>query len=84
MEDRAARWGIEREYTDAGGTHRTVSPEAVAAVLEAMGVDADAPPPSPVRLGRPGERLQAPATVILEDGSDLGELSALPGDTPYG
>ncbi len=84
MEDRAARWGIEREYTDAGGTHRTVSPEAVAAVLEAMGVDADAPPPSPVRLGQPGERLHAPATVILEDGTSLGELSALPGDTPYG
>jgi 4-alpha-glucanotransferase len=84
MEDRAARWGIEREYTDAGGTHRTVSPEAVAAVLEAMGADADAPPPSPIWLGRPGERLQAPATVILEDGSDLGELSALPGETPYG
>lgn len=37
-----------------------------------------------MRVAQSGERLPGRATLILEDGTDLGELNRLPNDLPYG
>jgi 4-alpha-glucanotransferase len=73
-------------YRDAFERTRTVGPEARAAVLRAMGLDA-APPPEDdgsVAVVRPGERLPRRGAVTLEDGTALGEIDRLPRDAPYG
>jgi 4-alpha-glucanotransferase len=44
----------------------------------------DAVAVEPVRVAQPGEPLRRRATLLLEDGSDLGELTRLPRDLPYG
>jgi 4-alpha-glucanotransferase len=44
----------------------------------------DAVAVEPVRVAQPGEPLPRRATLLLEDGSDFGELTRLPRDLPYG
>ncbi|HET7520445.1 MAG TPA: 4-alpha-glucanotransferase [Candidatus Limnocylindria bacterium] len=38
----------------------------------------------PVRLGQPGERLPAAATLVTEEGDELGAVTTLPRDLPFG
>ena len=66
-------------YRDAFERTRTVSPEARAAVMRAMGIDGEAPPEDDrsVAVVRPGERLPHPGEVVLEDGTSLGDLERL-------
>ncbi len=75
--------GVQAAYWDASGRLRRASPEAVRAVVEAMGVDPVAPPhpvePTVVAWeGRWGVRLRLPAVpqglscgLVLEDGTEL-------------
>ncbi len=83
-----AAWGVLTGYQDATGGWRTASPDTVAAVLEALDADRERPEADPgvmvVRAGR-RPRLKAPATVLLEDGTDLGVARGrLPAGLPLG
>ncbi|MEA2670194.1 MAG: 4-alpha-glucanotransferase [Chloroflexota bacterium] len=83
-----AAWGVLTGFQDATGTWRTASPETVAAVLEALGADRERPETDGgvmvVRAGR-RPRMEAPATVVLEDGTDLGVARGrLPAGLPLG
>lgn len=82
------RFGIDDRYHDALGAKHQTSPETHAAILQAMGMSADAdhPPPAPVRLLRPADSraLAGPATLTLEDGTVLEVEGALPADLPFG
>jgi 4-alpha-glucanotransferase len=83
-----AAWGVLTSFQDASGTTRTASPDTVAAVLEALGADRERPETEGavmvVRTGR-RPRLDAPATVMLEDGTDLGVARGrLPAGLPLG
>jgi 4-alpha-glucanotransferase len=52
ISDRAARWGVAAEYTDAFGERRTVAPEALGRIVDA------------ISAGRPAEGRLLPATVV--------------------
>jgi 4-alpha-glucanotransferase len=81
-----ARWGIAGSYSDAFGARRRIQVRVQRAVRDAMGVAQEEEPPDvePVVLARPGMALQRPATVVLEDRTDLGRLDRLPDDLPFG
>lgn len=81
-------WGIVTRFRDATGVWRTAAPATVEAVLEAIGADTERPRAGGavmiVRAGR-RPRLAAPATVVLEDGTDLGVATdRLPAELPCG
>ena len=83
-----AAWGVVTGFRDAVGNRREASPATVAAVLEALGADRERPDPGGgamvVRAGR-RPRLERPATVVLEDGTDLGVARGrLPAGLPWG
>jgi 4-alpha-glucanotransferase len=78
---------VVHSYVDAFGVPRTVSPEAVAAVRRAMGIDAgpaEVPGPDPVRVARAGDTVDPPADLVLEDGTAMGVVGRLPRDLPHG
>ncbi|TMD01402.1 MAG: 4-alpha-glucanotransferase [Chloroflexi bacterium] len=83
-----AAWGVLTGFRDATGGWRTASAATVAAVLDALGADAERPADDGrvqvVRSGR-RPRLARPATVVLEDGTDLGVATGrLPAGLPPG
>lgn len=76
---------VEETYVDAFGREQRVPPDVRDAVLAAMG--GGGPPEgeeSQVAVVRPGTPLPASGEVILEDGTALGRLDALPRDVPFG
>src|SRR5579875_31464 len=78
-------WGVATGYTDAGGRHRQVAADTVAAVLRSMGA-ADAPPPADgapvmVRPHRPPPSL-GPGRLIAEDGAEADVTTIPPGLEP--
>ncbi|HSK94538.1 MAG TPA: 4-alpha-glucanotransferase [Candidatus Angelobacter sp.] len=77
---------VATEYTDAFRRRRAVSPEARASVLAAMGLaEGEEVPNAPhAAVVSRGAALPAPGELILEDGTALGRLAALPPDCPYG
>jgi 4-alpha-glucanotransferase len=82
-----AAWGVDDGYWDAAGRWREVPPESLAAITTAMGADGDRPAPGPplwfVRAGHV-EFLLGPADLVLEDGSTIRGVEALPRDLPPG
>jgi 4-alpha-glucanotransferase len=73
---------VEVTWADAFDRRRTVPADVVSRVRRSLGsADADADIPAVVR---PGDWLPAPGIVRLEDGTDLGRVSVLPADAPYG
>jgi 4-alpha-glucanotransferase len=88
---RAEAHGIASRFRLAGGRMHQVAPETLAAVLEAMAVDADAPPAPalpPVVVARRGrQRAWAPplgSLLVLESGEERPAPARLPGDLPLG
>jgi 4-alpha-glucanotransferase len=80
-------WGIDDGWTDTAGRWHLAPPTTLAAIGAAVGRDdAGQPPGRPVRAMRPGvgAPLVARTRLVLEDGSDLGEVEALPPDLPLG
>jgi 4-alpha-glucanotransferase len=81
-------WGIDDGYFDALGVWRDTSPATHRAIVEAMGGDPEAPPPSsaPVLVVRAGATGSTPARgeLRLEDGRLLTVEDALPADLPLG
>jgi len=83
-----AAWGVLTGFRDATGEWRTASPHTVAAVLDALGADSELPVAGDaVVVVRTGQRpvIPAPATLVLEDGTDLGAVTGrLPAGMPPG
>lgn len=80
-------WGVDDGWLGVDGGWRTAPPDTLAAIAHAMGrVDAPAPPGRPVWVVRPSstDRLHGRCQLRLEDGTDLGELDALPPELPLG
>lgn len=82
-------WGIEQGYWDAMGRWRDVAPGALEAIARSMGASAelDTPPDAhPVWCTRAGhaEFLRTPADIVLEEGTVLRGVDALPPDLPLG
>lgn len=79
-------WGIDDGWVDTSGAWRAASDSTLAAVGEALGRTSGDPPGRPVWVVRPGsrERLQATCHLVLEDGSDVGEIHELDPDVPLG
>ncbi len=77
---------VEDSYVDALGERRRIAPEVRAAVRGAMGLRAshDDPPSAATLVLRPGMPLPEPAELVLEDGTELGEVASLARDIPIG
>ncbi len=75
-------WGIDDGWFGTDGRWHTAAPETVEAIRSVMGDPAG----RPVWAVRPGsaDPLDAPCRLILEDGTDLGEVQRLPPDLPLG
>jgi 4-alpha-glucanotransferase len=84
--DRAA-FGIDEGYWDAAGRWRDVPTPSLDAIAAAMGAEGDVPPEGPpmwfVRAGHV-EFLRGPADLVLEDGTHVRGVEALPPDLPPG
>jgi 4-alpha-glucanotransferase len=52
--------------------------------MAALGLDEPAPEPDAVAIVRRGGRLPVPGELILEDGTSLGRVTAVPRDAPHG
>ncbi len=85
-----AAWGIDTGYWDATGRWRQPDEASLQAVAVAMGASDSRPRPpevdSPLWCVRAGQqrRLQGHCRLVLEDGTDLGPVDALPPDLPLG
>lgn len=83
-------WGIETGYWDAGGRWQEPDAASVEAIALAMGAGTEGAcppePATPLWFVRPHgrQRLQDRCSLVLEDGTDVGELDALPDDLPLG
>ncbi len=77
---------VPDSYVDAFRRRRSVTPESRAAVLAAMDLEPGEDPPGAdaVAIAPPGAPLLSAGTLVLEDGTDLGRVSAVPADAPYG
>lgn len=85
-----AAWGIDTGYWDAAGRWQEPGAECIEAVAAAMGAGPDRPAPPqesvPLWCVAPGrtEVLRDRCSLVLEDGTDLGAVTALPPDLPLG
>jgi 4-alpha-glucanotransferase len=77
-------WGIAGSYRDAWERRQRIPDASRRAVLAAMRIEGDGAPPPPAIVARPGQALATPGDVVLEDGTALGRLGALPPDVPTG
>ena len=81
-------WSISDGFWDIDGTWRPTPATTRDALRAAMGADdRDAPPPPPpLRFveGGTGPPLARTSDVVLEDGTTLSGVTALPPDLPYG
>jgi 4-alpha-glucanotransferase len=82
------RRAVAETYVDAWNIRRRVAAPVRDAVLAAMGIDPKSSPApeaeEPVRTGRPGQLIEPPADLILEDGTTLPSVARLPRDVPIG
>jgi len=85
---KADPWGILPAYRDSSSKLRETLPETREALIRAMGVTADSPPPeaAEVRVLGPREtmKIDSPAELRLEDGTTLEIHDSLPADLPLG
>ncbi|MDY7102531.1 MAG: 4-alpha-glucanotransferase [Actinomycetota bacterium] len=82
-------WGVDDGYWSADGVRHDTDPEVRARLHAAMGAEpgAERPPePPPMWFIRSGQMhgLSSPCTLVLEDGTDLGEVDHLRTDLPIG
>jgi 4-alpha-glucanotransferase len=76
-------WGVDDGWFDTQGRWQAAAPATVEAIRAAVGGPDRA---APVWVVRPGEAppLTGPCRLVLEDGTDLGDLERLPPDLPLG
>ncbi|MFM7068601.1 MAG: 4-alpha-glucanotransferase, partial [Actinomycetes bacterium] len=82
------RWGVTPGWWATDGAWRTTEPATVDALHQALGADEfpAGPPRTDVRFIAQGNALQLdrPQVLRLEDGTELGRSSDVPGDLPLG
>jgi 4-alpha-glucanotransferase len=73
-------------WTDAFGKQRRVPPATRAALVAAMQAGLEGRPGGlePIVLGQRGDALSGGRDLVLEDGTDLGHVSRIPPDVPFG
>ena len=76
-------WGISHGYFDVDGTWHETSEVTRKRLRDAMGDPQDAPPLWFVAAGE-SHTLWSPCRLVLEDGTDLGAIAALPADLAIG
>ena len=76
-------WGISHGYFDVDGTWHATSDSTRQRLRDAMGDPQDAPPLWFVTAGE-SHTLWNPCRLVLEDGTDRGEIVALPADLAIG
>lgn len=76
-------WGITDGYFDVGGTWHVTSDTTREALRGAMGIPVDGPPMWFVAAGS-SPALWNPCRIVLEDGTDSGEVTDIPADLPIG
>lgn len=83
-----AAWGIDTGYWDARGQWQDVPGDTAEAIARAMGAEGQERPPAtaPLWFVRAGhvEFLHGPADLVLEDGTQVRNVEALPPDLPPG
>ena len=86
IEDRAGAWGVETGYEDFKEEWHDTPIETIERVLETMGAESDAPPPSPVTIVRSGDGSPVEAVEVwTEDGGSVKVVGGrLPRDLPPG
>ena len=80
-------WGIDDGWEDTASRWHEAPPTTMAAIRDAMGGTGEARPVGRgVRVVRPGERapLDPGTGLVLEDGTDIGQVDLLPADLPLG
>jgi 4-alpha-glucanotransferase len=79
-------WGIDDGWTDTDGRWHPAPPETIDAFRATMTPSVRVPAGRPVWVVRPGtaEPLLSRCHLRLEDGTDVGDLDALPADLPLG
>ena len=80
-------WGVDDGWSDTGDRWHAAPPATLDAFAGAMGrYEAAEPPGRPVCVVRPGATASVPRgwALVLEDGTDLGAMGALPADLPLG
>ncbi|MEO8511501.1 MAG: 4-alpha-glucanotransferase [Chloroflexota bacterium] len=77
------RLGIVPGFRDAFGRDHEVETAVLDTIAETMGAAPDAAA-DPVRVARRGAALPPGAELVLEDGTTLGSLDAVPLDVPHG
>ena len=85
----ADEWGVVDGYHRAAGGWTPTADATRQLLHRAMGATPVGPPPpwqTPMWFVRPGfhEPLHGTCRILLEDGTDLGEVDALPSDLPHG
>lgn len=83
-----AAWGVERGYWNAMGQWCEPPESSIEAIAQAIGADEQLEPPTGppiwfVHAGH-GEFLMSPCDLVLEDGTTLNAIEALPPDAPPG
>ena len=81
--DALRRLGIVPAFRDAFGVDHEIDTAVLETIAETMGGPPDAAT-DPVRVARRGAPLPAGAELVLEDGTALGALDAVPPDVPHG
>ena len=76
-------WGISDGYFDVAGEWHATSDSTRQRLRDAMGRPEPGPPMWFLPSGE-AHTLWDPCRLVLEDGTDLGEISALPADLPIG
>lgn len=76
-------WGIDDGWLDADGAWRAASTDTIDQIRESMG---DPDQAASLLVNRPGRSvpLAEPSHLVLEDGTDVGEITDLPPDLPLG
>jgi 4-alpha-glucanotransferase len=81
--DALRRLGILPAFRDAFDRDHQIDPAVLETIAETMGGPPE-PATDPVRVARRGAPLPAGAELVLEDGTSLGRLDAVPIDAPHG
>lgn len=80
------RWGVDDGWAGNDGVWHAAPAETLAAINDALGRSSQETPGRPAQIVRPGTAapVEARSSLLLEDGTDFGQVDVLPLDVPIG